>query len=101
MVFGEVAGGRIDHGFTITMIGGDEEEAVLGKDLLADLTNILIDYTDGFAGGFEVTSMGDHIRVGEIDNNEFIGISGDSFEDFLSDLSSSHFGVGLESFWFG
>ena len=83
------------------MISSEEEVTVVRDNGLSKLANILVNYTNGFASGLKIASVTNHVTVSKIDDKEFVGMVGDGFESFLSDLLGGHLRLGNKSFRFG
>src|SRR5258706_14437 len=60
------AGGGIDHGFGVAVIGGDDPGAPAWLKRLIDAAEARGHGFDGFYGGFEVSRVGDHVGLGVI-----------------------------------
>src|SRR6267378_4941201 len=91
------AGGGVDHGFGVAVIGGDDPGAAAWLKGLIDATEARVHGFDGSNGGFEFAGVADHVGVGVIhDDGVELGFL-DGFHDRVGDSLGGHFGLEIVS----
>src|SRR5882724_29429 len=87
------AGGGIDHGFGVAVIGGDDPRAAARLKGLIDAAEARVHGFDGLDGGFEFAGVADHVGVGVIHDDGVEHGFFDGFYDGVGDSFGGHFGL--------
>src|SRR6266481_51957 len=97
------AGGGIDHGFGVAVIGGDDPGAAAWLKGLIDAAEARVHGFDGFDGGFEFAGVADHVGVGVIHDDCVEFAFFDGFHDRVGNSFGGHFGLQVVRchFWRG
>ena len=74
MVGMRLAGYRVDHALAVAVIGRDNGDSVFAQDGIHQFAGAAIDGGDRFDGGGQAAAMPDHVRIGEVDQDEVIVI---------------------------
>src|SRR5262249_32094358 len=80
----------IDYGLRVAVIGADDPGAVLPAQRLIDRGQAPINHFDGARRRLELAGVADHIRVGEIHDDDIEIARVDRLHDHVSDAGRAH-----------
>ena len=85
------AAAQVDHSFAIAMIGRDDGDAAFCQHRIHQMAGALVHAFHGGDGGGQGTGVANHVRIGEIDEQEIVVDGRKPAQRSLGEGSGAHF----------